>query len=250
MNLNFRNLKNYQVKFVLLLVFVFGLIGCSGSAKRSASPFFLENIAKFDGKFSVYISDKKLINNSKIESQDCESWQIEIELDKAYRESLNNIIHRMFNNVEFTDKELNEDEENYKFTPMVGIYPLDTTGKEYRYERTDKAKQKMWVNAINKAIQDGTYDKRCAEIDKLKEAAAEKTKATNDLINPIKKKYALKRKSLDKRESIPLKSGGPRKRAIAKAPEEYHAQVEELENAEEDEIAKVKVEQVKLRGKK
>ena len=110
MNLNFRNLKNYQVKFVLLLVFVFGLIGCSGSAKRSASPFFLENIAKFDGKFSVYISDKKLINNSKIESQDCESWQIEIELDKAYRESLNNIIHRMFNNVEFTDRELNEDE--------------------------------------------------------------------------------------------------------------------------------------------
>ena len=110
MNLNFRNLKNYQVKFVLLLVFVFGLIGCSGSAKRSASPFFLENIAKFDGKFSVYISDKKLINNSKIESQDCESWQIEIELDKAYRESLNNIIHRMFNNIEFTDKELNEDE--------------------------------------------------------------------------------------------------------------------------------------------
>ena len=110
MNLNFRNLKNYQVKFVLLLVFVFGLIGCSGSAKRSASPFFLENIAKFDGKFSVYISDKKLINNSKIESQDCESWQIEIELDKAYRESLNNIIHRMFNNVEFTGKELNEDE--------------------------------------------------------------------------------------------------------------------------------------------
>ncbi|MAJ67947.1 MAG: hypothetical protein CMM89_07330 [Rickettsiales bacterium] len=89
---------------------MFGLIGCSGSAKRSASPFFLENIAKFDGKFSVYISDKKLINNSKIESQDCESWQIEIELDKAYRESLNNIIHRMFNNVEFTDKELNEDE--------------------------------------------------------------------------------------------------------------------------------------------
>jgi hypothetical protein len=110
MNLNFRILKNYQVKFVLFLVFVFGLIGCSGSAKRSASPFFLENIAKIEGKFSVYISDKKLINNSKIESQDCESWQIEIELDKAYRESLNNIIHRMFNNVEFTDRELNEDE--------------------------------------------------------------------------------------------------------------------------------------------
>ena len=110
MNFNIKNLKHYKVKFLLLLVFVFGLTGCSGSAKRSASPFFLENIAKIDGKFSVYISDKKLINNSKIESQDCESWQIEIELDKAYRESLNNIIHRMFNNVEFTDKELNEDE--------------------------------------------------------------------------------------------------------------------------------------------
>ena len=110
MNFNIKKLKNYKVKFVLLLVFVFGLAACSGSAKRSASPFFLENIAKFDGKFSVYISDKKLVNNSIIESQDCESWQIEIELDKAYRESLNNIIHRMFNNVEFTDRELNEDE--------------------------------------------------------------------------------------------------------------------------------------------
>ena len=45
-----------------------------------------------------------------IESQDCESWQIQIELDKAYKESIKNIINRMFDNVEFTNKELSEDE--------------------------------------------------------------------------------------------------------------------------------------------
>jgi len=110
MNLNLRNLKNYQVRLLLLLILLIGLVGCSGSAKRTASPFFLENVAKFDGNFSVYISDEKLENNSVIESQDCESWQIQIELDNAYRESLKNIIHRMFKNVEFTDRELNEDE--------------------------------------------------------------------------------------------------------------------------------------------
>jgi len=110
MNLKFKNFKNYQVRFFILLILTIGLVGCSGSAKRSASPFFLDNVAKFDGKFSVYISDKKLINNSKIESQDCESWQIQIELDNAYRESLKNILQRMFENVEFTSRELSEDE--------------------------------------------------------------------------------------------------------------------------------------------
>ena len=58
----------------------------------------------------MYISDQKLVNNSIIESQDCESWQIQIELDEAYKESLKNIINRMFKNVEFTNRELTEDE--------------------------------------------------------------------------------------------------------------------------------------------
>ena len=110
MNLNFKYLKSYQARLLLLLIFLIGLTGCAGSAKRSASPFFLDNVAKFDGKFSVYISDKKLVNNSVIESEDCESWQIQIELDNAYKESLKNIVYRMFSNVEFTDRELNEDE--------------------------------------------------------------------------------------------------------------------------------------------
>ena len=127
MKFSFKNLYKNKVKHLILLVFLVGLVSCSSSAKRSASPFFLENVAKFSakrsaspfflenvarfsGKFSVYISDKELVNNSIIESEDCESWQIQIELDKAYRESIKNIINRMFDNVEFTNRELNEDE--------------------------------------------------------------------------------------------------------------------------------------------
>ena len=100
----------YNFKTIFLVIILFGLLNCSSSAKRSASPYFLDKVAEFEGKFSVYISDQKLVNNSIIESQDCESWQIQIELDKAYKESLKNIINRMFKNVEFTDRELTEDE--------------------------------------------------------------------------------------------------------------------------------------------
>ena len=110
MKFSFKNIYKNKLQPLILLAFLVGLAGCSGSAKRAASPFFLENVAKFSGKFSVYISDKELVNNSIIESEDCESWQIQIELDKAYRESIKNIINRMFYDVEYTKKELNEDE--------------------------------------------------------------------------------------------------------------------------------------------
>lgn len=110
MKFTFKNLYKNKVQPLILLSLLIGLVGCSGNAKRSASPYFLDNIAKFSGKFSVYISEEELVNNSIIESQDCESWQIQIELDKAYKESIKNIIQRMFDNVEFTNRELNEDE--------------------------------------------------------------------------------------------------------------------------------------------
>ena len=110
MEFNFKNLYKNKVKPLILTIFLIGLVGCSGNAKRTASPYFLDNVAKFSGKFSVYISDEELVNNSIIESQDCESWQIQIKLDEAYRESIKNIINRMFDDIEFTNKELNEDE--------------------------------------------------------------------------------------------------------------------------------------------
>ena len=106
--LKYKSIHNF--KTIFLVIILFGLLNCSSSAKRSASPYFLDKVAEFEGKFSVYISDQKLVNNSIIESQDCESWQIQIELDEAYKESLKNIINRMFKNVEFTDRELTEDE--------------------------------------------------------------------------------------------------------------------------------------------
>ena len=99
MKFTFKNLYKNKVQPLILLSLLIGLVGCSGNAKRSASPYFLDNIAKFSGKFSVYISEEELVNNSIIESQDCESWQIQIELDKAYKESIKNKIQRMFDNV-------------------------------------------------------------------------------------------------------------------------------------------------------
>lgn len=106
------NLKNHFYFFykLLLLFFIIILNSCSGNYKKSADPYFLDNVAKLKGKFSVYLSDDKLFNKPVIESQDCESWQIEIEIDTAYKESLKNLIFRMFDDIQFTNKELTEDD--------------------------------------------------------------------------------------------------------------------------------------------
>ena len=60
--------------------------------QKGLHPHFSGKCCKVQWKIFVYISDKELVNNSIIESEDCESWQIQIELDKAYRESIKNII--------------------------------------------------------------------------------------------------------------------------------------------------------------
>ena len=82
----------------------------------------LENIVKLDGKYSVYISENKLINKLSLKSEDCESWQLDIEIDKAYKQSLKDILFNMFEEVQFTNKELSkEDLKNSNIVAQIVI---------------------------------------------------------------------------------------------------------------------------------
>ena len=104
------NVKKINLQKILIFgIILFILTSCS-DYKKVASPYFLENVTKFEGNFSVFISENKLINKTVIDSEACESWQVEIETDTAYRKSLINMIERMFQNVEFTNRELTNQE--------------------------------------------------------------------------------------------------------------------------------------------
>ena len=100
-------------KFLLNIITLFLIIvitSCASSYKRNADLVSLKNIVKLDGKYSVYISDNKLLNKLSLKSEDCESWQIDIEIDKAYKQSLKDILFSMFEDVQFTNKELSKED--------------------------------------------------------------------------------------------------------------------------------------------
>ncbi len=108
--MNLYNKKTFEKFFqkILVVFFIFSISSCASSYKKTAQTVSLNNIIKFDGKYSIYISEEKLTNNLKLESEDCESWQIDIEVDKAYKESLKNLLFSMFDDVQFINKELND----------------------------------------------------------------------------------------------------------------------------------------------
>lgn len=95
---------------IITLFLTIAISSCASSYKKNADLVSLKNIVKLDGKYSVYISENKLINKLSLNSEDCESWQVDIEIDKAYKQSLKNILFSMFEDVQFTNKELNKEE--------------------------------------------------------------------------------------------------------------------------------------------
>lgn len=102
---------------IIILFLIFVVSSCASSYKKTADSVSLKNIVKLDGKYSVYISENKLINKLKLKSEDCESWQIDIKIDPAYRQSLKEVLFGMFEDVQFTNKEL--DNEDLKSSGIV-----------------------------------------------------------------------------------------------------------------------------------
>ncbi len=107
---------------LVTLFLILAISSCASSYKRNADLVSLENIVKLDGKYSVYISENKLINKLSLKSEDCESWQLDIEIDKAYKQSLKDILFNMFEEVQFTNKELSkEDLKNSNIVAQIVI---------------------------------------------------------------------------------------------------------------------------------
>ena len=107
---------------IYLAVFVF-LTSCS-STNDNLNIFvnLPKNIVKIENKHAIFLSPESFKIKKEINSEDCESWQLNYNFQKLFINSYTKLINSMFDNVVFIDKELsNKEERNKKFASFINF---------------------------------------------------------------------------------------------------------------------------------
>ena len=107
---------------IYLAVFVF-LTSCS-TTNDNLNIFvnLPKNIVKIENKHAIFLSPKNFKIKKEINSEDCESWQLNYNFQKLFINSYTKLINTMFDNVVFIDKELsNKEERNKKFASFINF---------------------------------------------------------------------------------------------------------------------------------
>jgi hypothetical protein len=107
---------------IYLAVFVF-LTSCS-STKDNLNIFvnLPKNIVKIENKHAIFLSPENFKIKKEINSQDCESWQLDYNFQKLFINSYTKLLNSMFENIVFLDSELSKKEEgNKKFTSFINF---------------------------------------------------------------------------------------------------------------------------------
>ena len=107
---------------IYLAVFVF-LTSCS-SSKDNLNIFvnLPKNIVKIENKHAIFLSPENFKIKKEINSQDCESWQLDYNFQKLFINSYTKLLNSMFENIVFLDSELSKKEEgNKKFASFINF---------------------------------------------------------------------------------------------------------------------------------
>ena len=99
---------NYNKFLILLSILLISGLTNSCSRNFSNQDLSIKNpsrIAKVTGLYKIYIPKKKLELDKNFSSEDCESWSVELDLDGAYRNALNELIIKMFKESIITNEE-------------------------------------------------------------------------------------------------------------------------------------------------
>ena len=107
---------------IYLAVFVF-LTSCS-STNNDLNIFvnLPKNIVKIENKHAIFLSPESFKIKKEINSEDCESWQLNYNFQKLFINSYTNLLNSMFENVVFIDSELsNKKERNKKFASFINF---------------------------------------------------------------------------------------------------------------------------------
>lgn len=115
------------MKNILSIFAIFLLLSCSKNFNKenikSASSF---QVAKVEGKHSIFISKKKLNIKQTSSSEDCESWSVKLDLDSPLRKSINNLIDSMFTDYQMTEEKLSISEiEKNGYVSQISFFDFN-----------------------------------------------------------------------------------------------------------------------------
>ena len=99
---------NSFIKYLLISTF-FIIISCSkGFKKENVNLFFPRNIAKIEGSHALIIKNNIFNLKRNISSDDCESWALDLKLEKLFVDTYKQLSKKMFQNIKIFEGEINE----------------------------------------------------------------------------------------------------------------------------------------------
>ena len=99
----------YFLKLNWFFLFIF-LIACTKNAEyQDVYLNFPQKIVKIDGKFASFIPSDSFEVLKNINSDDCDSWKLNIKFSDLFNKSYKKLLNSMFEDVTFTDNVLSSD---------------------------------------------------------------------------------------------------------------------------------------------
>ena len=108
--------------FYYLAVFVL-LSSCSGNNHNPKIYVKIpKNIVKIENKHAISLMPESFKIKKEIKSEDCESWQLDYNYKKIFKDSYVKLLNKMFDKIVFTDTKLsNKELENQNFTTFINF---------------------------------------------------------------------------------------------------------------------------------
>ena len=111
------------MNLLIFLVFFFFLSSCSSNNDNPNIFVNLpKNIVKIENKHAIFLSPESFKIKKEINSEDCESWQLNYNFKKLFIKSYTKLLNSMFENIVFIDSESSSKEEgNKKFASFINF---------------------------------------------------------------------------------------------------------------------------------
>ena len=86
--------------------------------------------AKVEGKHAIFISKKNFDQINRIKSENCESWALKLSFDEPFKNSIENLVNKMFKDFEIVDQKLEKEKiEGNGFVSQISFYDFNGNSK-------------------------------------------------------------------------------------------------------------------------
>ena len=112
------------MKRIFLISLFSVVLGCAKNFDKSnileVSP---PATAKVEGKHAIFISKKSFNQINRIKSENCESWALKLNFDEPFKNSIKNLVSKMFKDFEILDYKLEKEKiEENGFVSQISFY--------------------------------------------------------------------------------------------------------------------------------